>query len=335
MLEALYTTRKQAPWKAAGTVADPEKKLSAGRWYGMMPAPALVSAAADESGYSLRRFEGGVPEIDQPALIEHVVAIHLGGAKRVRRWRGGRAETFDVDEDSITLMPAGSPNRWMTEGPIHYAHLVVGADVLHEVAREEFDRDPGDLTLADAVGATSPLISSVFRALLQGVESADAGPLYQQHAASMIVLDLLRSFSSLSGRGGAEAGRRRRLARGGLAAWQLRRLIDYLRADPGSDADASTMAKMIGVSRGHLFRAFKASTGVTPSQFVNGLRVEKAKSLLRTGGMTLAEIAREAGFRNQRHLAANLRQETGLSPRRFTTTPVPPAAGRGGGTEGS
>lgn len=295
-----------------------ENRLSAGCWYAMRPAPAFASAVPDNSDYSLRRFEGGSPEILQPALVEHIVAIHLGGAKRVRRWQGGQSESFDVTEDSITLMPAGSPNRWVTDGPIHYAHLVISADLLREVAREEFGKDPGDLTLVARVGVISPVISSVLRALLRRIEAADAGPLYRQHAALMIVLDLLRNFSSLTTPGITDPGKHQSLATGGLAAWQLRRLVDYLHAVLQRDADASTMAQLIGVSRGHLFRAFKASTGATPMQFINRLRVDKAKALLRIDGMSLADVAKESGFRNERHLTTNIRLATGLSPRQFT-----------------
>ena len=301
-------------------------RLSAERWYGMLPVPAFTSAIPENTRYSLRRFRGGTPALKQPALIEHVVAIHLGGPKRVTRWRGGRSEVFDVHENSITPMPAGSSNRWMTEGPIHYAHLVISADLLNEVAQEEFGHAPDDLTLVDKVGGTTPVVSSVLLALLQKVEGSDIGLHYQRHAVTMIVLDLLRDHSSLSKAGTKTSGQQYPHAKSGLAGWQLRRVVDFLRADLRNDADASTLARLIGISRGHLFRAFKISTGTTPLHFINHLRVEKAKSLLSVKGISMTDVAAGAGFRNERHLAKNMRLETGVSPKQFASAESVPQA---------
>jgi AraC family transcriptional regulator len=46
----------------------------------------------------------------------------------------------------------------------------------------------------------------------------------------------------------------------------------------------------------HLSRAFKVSTGLTPQQCLQGQRVDRAKTMLATSGLPIAEIARNAGF---------------------------------------
>lgn len=86
---------------------------SPARWYAHMPHPAVTGRL---SGATLRCFDGTDPVIEQPALDENVVAIHLGGAKRVHRWQGRHYRSWDVPANAITLMPAFRANRWQTEG---------------------------------------------------------------------------------------------------------------------------------------------------------------------------------------------------------------------------
>ena len=72
---------------------------------------------------SPRRFHDVDHRIAQPPLNQHVVAVHLGGAKRVIRWQGGRSVEVDVLENSFTIMPAKEGFGWETFGPIDFAHF--------------------------------------------------------------------------------------------------------------------------------------------------------------------------------------------------------------------
>ncbi len=73
----------------------------------------LVGATtAGEHAQSLvRRFVTAPGIIDQPPLDAHVVALHLGGAKRVQRRQGKRNWVQDVALGSMTLMPAYQANH--------------------------------------------------------------------------------------------------------------------------------------------------------------------------------------------------------------------------------
>ncbi|MEO2091916.1 MAG: helix-turn-helix domain-containing protein, partial [Gemmataceae bacterium] len=57
----------------------------------------------------------------------------------------------------------------------------------------------------------------------------------------------------------------------------------------------------------------KASTGETPHQYVVRRRVERARELLRAGGI-IAEVAMEVGFASQSHLHAHIRRAFGCTP---------------------
>lgn len=63
-------------------------------------------------------------------------------------------------------------------------------------------------------------------------------------------------------------------------------------------------------------RRFKERTGVSPVTYLNDLRIEHAKHLLRKSGGTdsVAEIAYLSGFYDQRYFSQVFRKRTGMTP---------------------
>ena len=66
---------------------------------------------------------------------------------------------------------------------------------------------------------------------------------------------------------------RRSESRGGLLAWQLNRVIDYIETHLADKITAVDLADLVSVSAGQLFRAFKISVGVTPFHYLARRRV--------------------------------------------------------------
>ncbi len=102
--------------------------------------------------------------------------------------------------------------------------------------------------------------------------------------------------------------------RGGLARWQLNRVVDYIEQHLPGKISGEDLAAQIGVSVGQLFRAFKASIGIPPLQYVASRRLEVACSLLRTTRDPLSHIALTAGFCDQSHLCRVFRRAIGMTP---------------------
>jgi AraC-like DNA-binding protein len=117
--------------------------------------------------------------------------------------------------------------------------------------------------------------------------------------------------------GGSAAPAHRKL--GVLAPWQERRAKEMLSADFRDTVSLGTIARECRVSPDHLSRAFKASTGVTPHQWLQAWRIEKAKTML-DGPHELAEIAQVCGFADQSHFSRTFARHTGSSPGRWRKT---------------
>jgi transcriptional regulator GlxA family with amidase domain len=79
-------------------------------------------------------------------------------------------------------------------------------------------------------------------------------------------------------------------------------------AEPVSMADA---AKAIGVSERTLQRAVQRAAGTSPIRFVQDLRIERARHLLRTTDLSVEVISRKVGYEHPDTLRVLLRQRTG------------------------
>jgi AraC-like DNA-binding protein len=82
------------------------------------------------------------------------------------------------------------------------------------------------------------------------------------------------------------------------------------------DLGADELAVAAGASRFALYRAFKASFGLSPSDYQRLLRLRAARRLI-AAGRPVAEAAVEAGFADQAHLTRWFRRCYGITPGTF------------------
>ena len=102
--------------------------------------------------------------------------------------------------------------------------------------------------------------------------------------------------------------------RGGLSAFDLKRVIAMMEARLAHPLGLEELAKEIGLSERHFFRAFKQSTGKTPHSYLVMQRVERAANLLRNSEMSATDIAFESGFSSSSHLTRIFKKAFGTGP---------------------
>jgi AraC family transcriptional regulator len=100
----------------------------------------------------------------------------------------------------------------------------------------------------------------------------------------------------------------------GLALWQLRRAKEMLLAELGEKPSLNGVAQACRLSRSRFSHAFKASTGLTPHQWLIAARVERARALLKESETPLVEIACICGFADQSHFTRVFARRTEASP---------------------
>ena len=147
------------------------------------------------------------------------------------------------------------------------------------------------------------------------VESAAASFEVDRDACRQFLLRasaLLRAGRAVQERRGRRPETHRSLGR--LAQWQVNRVIAYIEANLAAAIQAKDLAALVNLSTSHFFRGFKASTGMTPFQYVAQRRVELARKLMRTTADPLSHIAIQCGLCDQSHLCRLFRRLVGQSP---------------------
>lgn len=104
-------------------------------------------------------------------------------------------------------------------------------------------------------------------------------------------------------------------------------LLDFLRGrmDDGS-LNMDAMAEAMNMSRSALFKRTKALTGKSPMDILREMRMERAATLISSGGYPIAQIAYMTGFNDTHYFSKVFKKETGMTPteyrnRQQTNTP--------------
>jgi AraC family transcriptional regulator len=108
--------------------------------------------------------------------------------------------------------------------------------------------------------------------------------------------------------------------RGALSRRQEKFVADYIEGNIGSDLSLEALAGLTGLSRFHFARAFKATTGLPPHQYVLKARMETAKRLLAESALPVPEIGAGVGFKTATQFSRAFGRFAGVSPGTFRRT---------------
>jgi AraC family transcriptional regulator len=103
----------------------------------------------------------------------------------------------------------------------------------------------------------------------------------------------------------------------GLSSYTLRQVLDYVRSHLSQDLSIIDLAQVAGMSPYYFLRLFKKSMHFTPRQYIIQIRIDRAKELLRSRELSIADIALQCGFTNQSHFTNIFRQLTETTPKAY------------------
>jgi AraC-like DNA-binding protein len=104
------------------------------------------------------------------------------------------------------------------------------------------------------------------------------------------------------------------VARGGLPAWQARRVFAHVEANLCRRIPVQELARLLSLSASHFCRAFKCTFGVSPRDYVLRRRIEVAQALMLTTSEPLSSIAVRCGMCDQPHFTRSFRRVVGETP---------------------
>lgn len=294
------------------TTAGGARQGALGRYLAQHDTPALTVRVLQKTDVLVREVRSARPpdrDLDiLPPDDAVIVATQLRDFPRHEYWEAGRkAPISDLQAGQICLYDLRREIGSRLDKPFHSLHFYLPMAVLDAAAEEEELPRLHDLSYEPGRGVSDPtieMLAKVLRTALQRPECASR--VFVEHVTMAVASHILRTYGL--------RGRRDRPLSGGLAAWQARRATEQLAANLEGSASLTVLARDLGLSVSHFSRAFRATLGVPPHQWLLERRVEKAKALLRGHAASLAEIALLCGFTDQSHFTRTFTRRVGVSP---------------------
>lgn len=97
----------------------------------------------------------------------------------------------------------------------------------------------------------------------------------------------------------------------------IARVLEEIHHSFEENIDFDALAERHKISRTYLSTLFKREVGMTPSAYVNVLRVGKAKNLLHHSKVSIAALARSLGYRSANYFSRVFKDLMGMSPTEY------------------
>ncbi|MFK0523694.1 helix-turn-helix transcriptional regulator [Paenibacillus illinoisensis] len=91
-------------------------------------------------------------------------------------------------------------------------------------------------------------------------------------------------------------------------------VLDYLNHHYGEDINLNLVADKLKLTPGYLSSVFKEKTNINFSEYLNNLRVERAKELLVNVDLRIQDIAMQVGYQNVNSFIRMFKRRYGLTP---------------------
>lgn len=94
-------------------------------------------------------------------------------------------------------------------------------------------------------------------------------------------------------------------------------IASYLENHYAEDISLQDMAARFFLSREYISRRFKQEFGVNISDFLAGVRIEKAKLLLLNPQLRIAQVAEMVGYQDEKYFSKVFKKQEGQTPNEY------------------
>ena len=274
-----------------------------------LPSRPLLSSGHDlAGGIVVEHYRHPPSLIDLPPSSDALLVVHLKGPVAVEE-KSSRSWTRRwTDKQHVSLTPPGRPvqRRFQAKTEVLLLHLDPG--LIGDVIEDAYEVDAQRVELVPCFSTPDPTLDQL--AKLLAAEAAKPN----DPARSAMVEALERAVALAVLRGHSTLGRRVSPEPLRTAPARIRRVLDYLRGE-GFTPTLKEMATIAGLSPTHFGRAFRAATGMAPHQYLQDLRMHRARRLLETTKLSITQIALDCGFEQSTSFATSFKKLVGVSPR--------------------
>lgn len=150
-----------------------------------------------------------------------------------------------------------------------------------------------------------------FIAVVNKVDRDPAGAPFSNAGEILVILGLIQE-------------RLRNVGTQGQVSDIIRQAQNYILMHVSEPISFSRLADELGVGYSTFRHRFKVQVGISPIQFQNSIRINRAQDLLTSSDLSVSEIATLTGFATIYYFSRLFKNKTGLTPKAFRATTTPP-----------
>lgn len=264
------------------------------------PSTAVPRAHGPRLGLHIDVRATAPGRVDHAAMMDHHIGVHSGAPVRVSC--PGSSGSCVRSRGEINVLPAGVSDAWFEDDASEIVELRLSPSLVR-LAAEELGLDADRAGIQPQCHVRDAQIEHIAWALeAEHRARSPHGLIYRESLGMALAVHLLSRY-----RGSAPP-------RSGLSRAQLERVLEYIEAHLVQDVSLLRLSRVAGVSASHLRALFKRSMGLPVHAYVIQRRVERARALLARGDLPASQVALDAGFSHQSHMARCMRRVLGVTP---------------------
>ncbi len=251
---------------------------------------------------------GPTKEVHIAQTRELILSVHLGGARRVRVFtEQGLSRSFSKPGD-ITLIPRGQAVSYRTEGEVEFATVHFPIDALMRC-------DGGMEEMSNLQVCLFALHDDYVLSSVKTLMHAPNSPSRDSARYFATLFDALTChIARIVEQSDAEQIRLTGMAQPAITGPNFDEVLKQIETRLAEKLSLQELAEHAGVCRSIFAQQFAERFGCSAHRFITQRRIEKAKSLLVQGKLSVTDIAFEVGFSGQSHFSTTFKTITGSAP---------------------
>lgn len=221
----------------------------------------------------------------------------------------GWKDRFCDEPHAIYVTPPNTPHEWKIEGSLMVVMLSISMQQITAVM-DELDINKETLELVKPLaekGYPDPMVHDlVLRLWTYARSGSPCNPLFLQ---SSLVCILHSIASKITQRAGVPIQK--------LSDKALKNLLDMIEDRISENLSLTELADYSKISKFHFIRLFSEATGRTPYQYIQHRRIERARLLLMTTKLSVADVGAAVGLFDAPNFSRTFSKHTGMSPTQF------------------
>ncbi|MEM1049009.1 MAG: AraC family transcriptional regulator [Pseudomonadota bacterium] len=262
------------------------------------------------NGIAQRSYRYRGMDVDIPPMDTFMVVDYCRGRTPMDRKFDGRWTRAECRPGNFSLLTRSARSHWHWTEDVEVSHVYVSMDLMSRVAIDMLGREVGDIRLHDVLRQNDPVVTGISREIAREAEHNNVGgPLYVEALGVQLAVHLLRHYAIVAQPENDPSG--------GLTAYQIRRLKEFVDARLHERIGLEDLAGELGLGVWTFSRRFRRAYGRPAYAFVIDRRLARAQDLLRRGRLAVKQVAASCGFSDQAHMTRMFRARLGVTPAQF------------------